>query len=68
MHFLLNSCFGYKSQTDDSIMMILTYIIDNDGMFRLTEGQGQKVKGQGHIYVLCKIIVLAVNHEWIDGS
>ena len=49
-------------------MMILTYIIDNAEMFRLTEGQGQKVKGQGHIYVLCKIIVLAINREWIDES
>ena len=48
-------------------MMILTYIIDIEGMLRLTEVQGHKVKGQGHIYVLCKIIVLAVNHEWIDG-
>ena len=49
-------------------MMILTYIIDIDEMLKLTKGQGHKVKGQGHIYVLCKIIVLAVNHEWIDGS
>ena len=49
-------------------MMILTYIIDIDKTLKLTEGQGHRVKGQGHIYVLCKIIVLAVNHEWIDGS
>ena len=53
---------------DDNILMILTYIIDIDVMFKLTEGQGQKVKGQGHIYVLCKIIVLAINHERIDRS
>ena len=37
--------------TDESIMMILTYIIDMDGMLRLTKGQGQKVKGQGHTYI-----------------
>jgi len=49
-------------------MMILTYVIDTDEMLRLTEGQGHKVKGQGYIYVLCKIIVLAINREWIDGS
>ena len=49
-------------------MMILTYMIDIDKMLNLTKGQGNKVKGQGHIYVLCKTIVLAVNHEWIDGS
>ena len=48
--------------------MILTYVIDVDETVDLTQGQGHKVKGQGHIYVLCKIIVLAVNHEWIDGS
>ena len=46
----------------------ITINIDIDETLKLTEGQGQKVKGQGHIYVLCKIIVLAVNHEWIDGS
>ena len=48
--------------------MILTYVNDIDEMLRLTESQGHKVKGQGHTYVLCKIIVLAINHEWIDGS
>ena len=37
-------------------MMILTYIIDNDGMFMLTEGQGQKVKGQGHICIYVKFL------------
>ena len=49
-------------------MMILTYVIDIDEMLRLTEGQGHKIKGQGHIYVLRKIIVLALNHQRIDGS
>ena len=34
----------------------------------MTEGQGHKVKGQGHIYVLGKIIVLAIDHEWINVS
>jgi len=32
-------------------MMILTYIIDIDERLKLTEGQGHKVKSQGHIYV-----------------
>ena len=31
--------------------MILTYIIDIDGTVKLTQGQGHKVKGQGHICV-----------------
>ena len=46
--------------------MMLTHMIDIDETVKLTQGQGHKVKG--HMYVLCKIIVLAVNHEWIDGS
>ena len=45
------SCFDYKSLTDDSIMMILTYIINIDEMLKLTKDQGHKVKGEGHIYV-----------------
>ena len=32
-------------------MMILTYVVDIDYMLNLSEGQGHKVKGQGHIYV-----------------
>ena len=36
---------------DDSTMMILTYIIDIDNILKLIQGQGHKVKGQGHIYV-----------------
>ena len=43
--------------------MTLTYVIDIDEMLRLYEGQGHRVKGQGHTYVLCKNIVLAINHE-----
>ena len=34
--------------------MILTYIIDIDGTLKLTQGQGHKVKGQGHIGVYVK--------------
>ena len=30
--------------------MILTYMIVIDETLKLTQGQGQKVKGQGHIY------------------
>ena len=33
-------------------MMILTYVTDIDETLNLSEGQGHKVKGQGHIYVL----------------
>ena len=38
-------------------MMILTYIIDIDEMFKLTKGQGHKVKGQGHICMYVKILI-----------
>ena len=48
--------------------MILTYIIRIDKKVKLNQGQGHKVKGQGHIYELCNVFVLAINHEWIDGS
>ena len=35
-------------------MMILTYIIDIDETLKLTQGQGHKVKGQGHIGIYVK--------------
>ena len=47
--------------------MILTYIIDIDETLKLTQGQGHKVKGQGHIGIYVKI-VLALTHEHRDGS
>ena len=34
--------------------MILTYIIDIDETVKLTQGQGHKVKGQGHICIYVK--------------
>ena len=37
-------------------MMILTYIINIDETVKLTEGQGHKVKGQGHICVYVKFL------------
>ena len=46
--------------------MILTYIIDIDATLKLTQGQGHKVKGQGHIGIYVKKIVLAITHERID--
>ena len=48
--------------------MILTYIIDIDETLKLTQGQGHKVKGQGHIGIYVKKIVLTITHERIDGS
>ena len=47
--------------------MILTYIIDIDELLELTQGQGHKVKGQGHIGIYVKII-WAITHEHTDGS
>ena len=34
--------------------MKLTYIIDVDEKLKLTQGQGRKVKGQGHIGIYVK--------------
>ena len=53
---------------DDNILMILRHMVYIDETLNLTKGQGHKVKGQGHIYVLCKILVSAINHERMDGS
>ena len=36
--------------------MILTYIIDIDDTVKLTQGQGHKVKGQGHICIYVKFL------------
>ena len=36
------------------ILMILTYIIDIDETLKLTQGQGHKVKGQGHLGIYVK--------------
>ena len=36
--------------------MILIYVIDVDETVDLTQGQGHKVKGQGHIYIYVKIL------------
>ena len=47
--------------------MILTYIIDIDETLKLTQGQGHKVKGQGHLGIYVKI-VLTITHERFDGS
>ena len=48
--------FAYKSWTDGWILMILTYIIDIDETVKLTQGQGHKVKGQGHICIYVKFL------------
>ena len=34
--------------------MILTYVMDIDETAKLTQGQGHKVKGQGHITIYAK--------------
>ena len=46
--------FAHKSWTDEWIMMILTYIIDIDETLKLTQSQGHKDKGQGHIGIHVK--------------
>ena len=46
--------FRYKPWTDDWILMILTHKIDIPETVKLTQGQGQKVKGQGHRGIFVK--------------
>ena len=36
--------------------MILTYVMDIDETAKLTQGQGHKVKGQGHITIYVKFL------------
>ena len=48
--------------------MILTYIIDIDKTLKLTQGQGHKVKGQGHRAIYVEKIVWAITHVRVDGS
>ena len=54
--FMENSCFSYKLWTDEWILMILTHMIDIDETVNLTQGQGHKVKGQGHICIYGKFL------------
>ena len=62
-----NSCFGYNSRTDECILMILRHMLDIDETYKLTQGQGHKVKDQGHI---CNYVnyCLAINHERVVVS
>ena len=54
---------GYKSGTDDWIKIKLMYRVDIDATFKVTQGQGHKVKGQGRICNYMKTIVWAINQE-----
>ena len=36
--------------------MIFTHMTDIDGMLKLTQVQGHKVEGQGHISIYVKIV------------
>ena len=46
--------FAYKLRTDEWILMILTFLTDIEKTLKLTQGQGHKVKGQGHIGIYVK--------------
>ena len=46
--------FAYQTWTDESILMIVTPMIDIDKIFKLTIVQGHKIKGQGQIYTCVK--------------
>ena len=61
-----NSCFGYNSWTDEWILMILRHMIDIDETLNLTQGQGHKVKDQGHI---CNYVKLLFSYKsWAIDS
>ena len=47
-------------------MMILTYIIDIDKVLKLTQGQGHKVKGHGHLCIYLNILFLGdtYTYDW----
>ena len=52
---------------DERILIVLTYIIDIDDTLKLTQSQGHKVKGQGHISHLCeKLFRLNLMNRWMD--
>ena len=53
-HLCQSDCFGYKSRLDGWMLMIFTYMIDINETKKLTQGQGHKVKDQGHIGVYVK--------------
>ena len=48
--------FTYKSWISDSILMIITYLIDIDETLKLTQGQGHMIKGQGHIRINVRLL------------
>ena len=43
------TCFANKSRMNEWILIILTHMIDIDETLKLTQGQGDKVKGQGQL-------------------
>ena len=42
-------------------------MIENSKIWKLTQGQGHKVKGQGHICDFVKKLVLTLYHEPMIG-
>ena len=45
--YVKNNDLGYKSQTNDWIMVQLMHRVNNDATLKVTQDQGHKVKGQG---------------------
>ena len=41
---------------DDSILMILKHMVNIDETLKLTQGQGHKIKGQGHIRINVRLL------------
>ena len=60
-----DSCFGYNSWTYEWILMILGHMVYIDETLKLTQGQGHKVKGQGHI---CNYVKLLLSYKSWTGD
>ena len=55
---------------DYSILMLLghVYMVNIDDALKLTQGQGHKTKGEGHMFIYYFFLVSAINHELMNGS
>ena len=49
-----NNDLGFKSRTNDWIVVKLMHRVDIDTTLNVKKGQGHKVKGQGQIYSYMK--------------
>ena len=60
--------FCNESSMDGRMCKILTFITDMGKMFETTQGQGYKLKGQGHLctYINMCFLLNKIIHWWKD--